>query len=88
MRSHFSADRLECDFYFLRSLNHEMYLQLVQKSTLSQSDDERFYKGNIKRKPWNYYYGVVVKVKEKIEKSRLVKNNDEFKKYVRNRKNC
>ena len=31
----------ECDNYFIQSLNHEMYLQLVQKSTLSLFDDKR-----------------------------------------------
>ena len=31
----------ECDIYIIRSLNQDMYLQLVQKSTLSQFDDER-----------------------------------------------
>ena len=40
----------------IRSLNHEMYLQLVQKSTLSQNDDKRCYESNTKEKPWSYYY--------------------------------
>ena len=31
----------ECDYYIIRSLNHEMYLQLVQKSRLSLFDDKR-----------------------------------------------
>ena len=30
----------ECDIYVFRSPNHEMYLQLVQKSTLSLFDDK------------------------------------------------
>ena len=33
----------ECDNYSIRSLNHEMYLQLVQKSTLSIFDIKRCY---------------------------------------------
>ena len=33
----------ECDKYIIRSLNHEMYLHLVQKSTLSIFDDKRCY---------------------------------------------
>ena len=32
----------ECDKYIIRSINHEMYLQRVKKSTLSQFDDKRF----------------------------------------------
>ena len=43
----------ECDNYIIRSLNHEMYHQLVQKSTLSLFDDKRFYISNIESKPWN-----------------------------------
>ena len=46
----------ECDNYILRSINHEMYLQRVKKSTLSQFDDKRCYINNIESKPWNYYY--------------------------------
>ena len=43
----------ECDNYVIRSLNHEMYLQLVQKSTLSLFDDKRCSLNNIESKPWN-----------------------------------
>ena len=43
----------DCDNYVIRSLNHEMYLQLVQKSTLSPLDDQRLYINNIESKPWN-----------------------------------
>ena len=43
----------ECDNYIIRSLNHEMYLQLVKKSTLSIFDDKRCYIINIESKPWN-----------------------------------
>ena len=58
----------ECDNYNIRWLHHEMYLQRVQKSTLSQFDDKRCYESNIESKQWNYYYYLVVKVKEKFEK--------------------
>ena len=37
----------ECDNYIIRSINHEMYLQRVKKSTLSQFDDKRCYINNI-----------------------------------------
>ena len=43
----------ECDSYIIRSLNHEMYLQKVTKSTLSLIDDKRCYVNETKRKPWN-----------------------------------
>ena len=43
----------KCDNCIIRSLNHEMYLQRVQKSTISQSDDKLCYESNIERKPWN-----------------------------------
>ena len=42
----------ECDKYKIRSLNHEMYLQKLIKSTLSQFDDERCYEEIIESKPW------------------------------------
>ena len=35
--------QMECDNYIIRSLNHEMYLQKVRKSTLSLFDDKRCY---------------------------------------------
>ena len=41
-----------CDNHIIRSLNHEMYLQLVQKSTLSQFDDKRWHISNFESKPW------------------------------------
>ena len=41
----------ECDNYIIRSINHEMVLQKVKKSTLSIFDDKRCY--NIKSIPWN-----------------------------------
>ena len=43
----------ECDNYILRSINHEMILQKVKKSTLSIFDDKRCYINNIGNKPWN-----------------------------------
>ena len=42
----------ECDNYFIRSINHEMVLQEVKKSTLSIFDDKRRYINNIECKPW------------------------------------
>ena len=46
----------ECDIYIIRSINHEMHLQKVKKSTLSIFDDKRCYINNIESKPWNWYY--------------------------------
>ena len=43
--------RQEWDYYFIRSVNHEMYLQRVKKSTLSIFDDKRCYINNIESKP-------------------------------------
>ena len=43
----------EFDKNIIRSLNHEMYLQLVKKITLSQFDDKRCYMKKFKSKPWN-----------------------------------
>ena len=43
----------ECDKYFFRSINHEMYLQRVKHSTLSQFDDKRCYLNKIESIPWN-----------------------------------
>ena len=42
----------ECDNYILRSINHEMVLQKVKKSTLSVFDDKRCYIINIESIPW------------------------------------
>ena len=42
----------ECDNHLFRSLNHEMYLQRVRKSTLSQIDDKRCYINNIESTLW------------------------------------
>ena len=43
----------ECDKYLIRSLNHEMFLQRVRKSTLSQFDDKRCYIDKTESKQWN-----------------------------------
>ena len=43
----------ECNNYFPCSINHEMYLQEIKKSTLSISDYKRCYINNIKSIPWN-----------------------------------
>ena len=40
-KSRLSLHQQECDNYIIRSINHEMYLQRVQKSTLSPFDDKR-----------------------------------------------
>ena len=44
----------ECDNHILRSLNHEMYLQRVKKTTLSQFDDKRCYENFIQIKLWDF----------------------------------
>ena len=46
----------EFDKYLIRSTNHEIYLQRVLKSTLSQFDGKRFFKNETESKTWNYYY--------------------------------
>ena len=43
----------ECDNYIIRSLNHDMHLQKVRKSTLSIFDDKRCYMNETKSIPWN-----------------------------------
>ena len=43
----------ECNNYIIRSINHEMVLQGVKKSTLSIFDDKRCYINNIESVPWN-----------------------------------
>ena len=43
----------KCDIYLIRSLNHEMYLQRVKKSTLSQFDDKRCSIDETESLPWN-----------------------------------
>ena len=43
----------ECTKYIIRSINHEMQLQRVKKSTLSQFDDKRCYLNETESIPWN-----------------------------------
>ena len=43
----------ECNNYIMRSINHEMVLQEVKKSTLSTFDDKRCYINEIESRPWN-----------------------------------
>ena len=43
----------ECEKYILRSVNHEMYLQQVNKSTLSIFDDKRCFIKETESKHWN-----------------------------------
>ena len=72
-----------CDNYILRSINHEMYLQKLKKSTLSLFDDKRRYISETEIKPWNYSYLLsIVKSKEKFEKVRHVEYKDKSKKFI------
>ena len=43
----------ECNNYIIRSINHEMVLQEVKKSTLSIFDDKRCYINGTESIPWN-----------------------------------
>ena len=43
----------ECNNYIKRSINHEMHLQEVKKSTLSIFDDKICYINDIESEPWN-----------------------------------
>ena len=43
----------ECNNCVLRSINHELHLQEIKKSTLSIFDDKRCYINKIGSKPWN-----------------------------------
>ena len=43
----------EFDNYVLRSLNHEMYLKRIEKTSLSTFDDKRCYINEIESKQWN-----------------------------------
>ena len=43
----------ECNIYNIRSINHEMVLQEVKKSTLSLFDDKRCYLNETESIPWN-----------------------------------
>ena len=43
----------ECINYILKSYNHDMYMQGIRKTTLSNFDDKRNYLDNINSIPWN-----------------------------------
>ena len=43
----------ECNIYIIRSIFHEMVLQEIKKSTLSQFDDKRCYINETESIPWN-----------------------------------
>ena len=47
------GNQRECDYYILRSINHEMYLQKVNKPSLSIFDDKSNYLNKIESLPWN-----------------------------------
>ena len=51
MNSQFFPYQKEYDNCLFRSVNHEMYLQLLQKSRLSACDEKRCYE-SIKSKHW------------------------------------
>ena len=42
----------ECNNYIIRSINHQMILQEIKRSTLSTFDDKRFYINENKSIPW------------------------------------
>ena len=43
----------ECNIYIIISINHEMHLEEVKKTTLSIFDDKRSYINNIESIHWN-----------------------------------
>ena len=43
----------ESDNYVIRSINHEMYLQEVRKTTISAFDKERCFLNEFESTPWN-----------------------------------
>ena len=43
----------ECNNYIIRSINDEMVLQEIKKSTISLFDDKRCFINNIKSIPWD-----------------------------------
>ena len=43
----------ECVNYILKSINHDMYMQGIKKTTLNIFDDKRCYINNIESNPWN-----------------------------------
>ena len=50
----FVIKQFENYIYILRSLNHKMYLRLIQKSTLAQFDDKLYYENFINCKAWTW----------------------------------
>ena len=56
----------ECNIYIIRPINHEMVLQEVKKSTLSQFDDKRCYINETERIPWNgkSYQNIIFSLKK------------------------
>ena len=50
---HGEENQQECDNYIIRSINPEMILQKVKKSTISIFGDERCYINIIESEPWN-----------------------------------
>ena len=49
----FGADyKKNCDNFLIRSINHEMYLQKVEKKGLSAFDEKRCYINEIQSVPW------------------------------------
>ena len=43
----------KCENYILRSIDHEMYLQKIKKTSLSIFDDKINYLEKTKSLPWN-----------------------------------
>ena len=46
----------ECNNYVPGSINHEVHLQEIKKSTISIFDDKRCHINNIESKAWKYYF--------------------------------
>ena len=53
-------NQTECNNYILCSINHEMHLQEMKKSTLSILDDKRCYIKETESKPWISTYIVFI----------------------------
>ena len=45
--------RKNCDNYLIRAVNHQMYLQKVEKKALSSFDEKRCYLNEVESRPWN-----------------------------------
>ena len=59
-----------------------MQLQKIKKSSLSSFDGKRSYINENESIPRIYYWQSAVKVKETLEKTRHVKKNDKYKKFI------